>query len=198
MMKSMKKSRMLCLAGILAGTVNISEAAAQVFTPTFQPPLGRGNVGVYLSDFEQGGLAVEGIFRQGGRPYDLGFRIGIADVEDAAFLLGADLRNPLQLGTAPLDIAFTAGGQALLGERDGFGFQAGLSVGSTFGADGFLFTPYIHPRIALVDDYRPTDDELQLDVLADVGVDVAFPNFILRFGVNLGKFADWGIGVALR
>ena len=194
----MKKSIILCITTVLAGIASAPEASGQVFTPTFQPPLGGGNVGVYLSDFEQGGLAVEGIFRQGGRPYDLGFRIGIADVDDAAFILGADLRNPLQLGTAPLDVAFTAGGQALLGERDGFGFQAGLSVGSTFGAQGFLFTPYIHPRIALVNDYRPNEDELQLDVLADLGVDVAFPNFILRFGVNLGKFADWGIGVAFR
>lgn len=179
---------------------------AQVFTPTFQPPAGGGNLGVYLSDFHDD-LAVEGIFRQGARPFDLGFRIGVADVGDAAFLLGVDLRHPLALGTAPVDFAFTGGVQALLGDVDGYGFQGGLSIGSTFPLGGFAFTPYVHPRIALVNpiEVNPNDgdDDADLGVLADVGFDLAFPSFVLRFGANLannpgGIHADWGIGVAFR
>ena len=189
------------LALVAISLLGASNGEAQVFTPTFQPPSGGGNVGVYLSDFDDD-LAVEAIFRQGTRPYDLGFRIGVADVGDAAFLLGVDFRNPLALGTAPLDLAVTAGVQALLGDVDGYGFQGGLSIGSTFGLEGFTFTPYVHPRLALVNPIGGNDDA-DLDVLADVGFDLGFPSFVLRFGANLannpaGRHADWGIGVAIR
>lgn len=189
---------LVLVAGCLAGAPSV---AAQVFTPTFQPPLGGGNVGVYLSDFGDD-LAVEGIFRRGGRSSDLGFRIGVADAGDAAFLLGVDFRNPLYLDTAPIDLAFTAGVQALLGDVDGYGFQGGLSIGSTVGLDGFTLTPYVHPRLALVNAVGGGDDA-DLDVLADVGFDLGFPNFVLRFGINLannpaGRHADWGVGVAFR
>lgn len=194
----MRKQVLVLMWFALAGLALLApQAEAQVFTPTFQPPRGGGNVGVYVSDFEPGDFAIEGIFRQGGRPYDLGFRIGVADVGDIGVLLGADFRNPLALGTAPIDFAFTLGGQALLGDVSGFGFQGGLSIGSTFRGQAFNFTPYIHPRLALINDFGGSDD-LDLDVLADVGLDFAFSNLVLRFGVNLGRGADFGIGVAFR
>lgn len=194
------RKQMLVLAwfALAGGGLFATAASAQVFTPTFQPPRGGGNLGLYLSDLEGGDFALEGIFRQGGRPYDLGFRIGVADVgDDAGLMLGADLRNPLALGTAPLDFAFTLGAQGIFGDASGFGFQGGLSIGSTFRGQGFNFTPYIHPRLALVNDLRGNDN-LNLDVLADVGFDFAFPNLVFRVGVNLGAGSDWGIGVAFR
>lgn len=193
------RKRVLALTwlALAVGVVYTPPAVAQVFTPTFQPPRGGGNVGVYLSDFEGGDFAIEGIFRQGGRPYDLGFRIGLADIGDVAFLVGADLRSPLALGTAPVDFAWTLGGQGLLGDVSGFGFQGGLSIGSTFPLEGFAFTPYIHPRLAIINPVGG-NDETDLDVLADLGFDLAFPNLVLRFGVNLGRGSDWGIGVAFR
>lgn len=192
-----KRVLVLTWCALAIGAVNVSEAAAQVFTPTFQPPRGGGNVGVYVSD-GPGDFAVEGIFRQGARTSDLGFRVGLADVGDGlGVLVGADLRNPLALGTAPIDFALTLGGQGLLGDNSGFGFQGGLSIGSTFRAQGFNFTPYIHPRLALVNEIGERDD-LGLDVRADVGFDLAFPTFVFRFGANLGRGADFGFGVAFR
>ncbi|CAA9342884.1 MAG: hypothetical protein AVDCRST_MAG89-2705, partial [uncultured Gemmatimonadetes bacterium] len=113
------------------------------------------------------------------------------------FLVGADLRSPLALGTSPLDLAWTLGAQGILGDNNGFGFQGGLSIGSTFRGQAFNLTPYIHPRLALVNNIGG-DDDLNLDVLADLGLDFAFRNVVLRLGVNLGKGADWGIGVAFR
>ncbi|MBD0321530.1 MAG: hypothetical protein ICV87_14435 [Gemmatimonadetes bacterium] len=119
-----------------------SGAQAQVFSPTFQAPYRSNDVGLYISDFEDG-LGIEGILRRGMGSYDLGLRLGL--VEDA-ILLGADARSPLSIaGTAPLAIALTFGGQAALGDANVFGAQAGLSIGHAFALPEATITPYIHP-----------------------------------------------------
>jgi hypothetical protein len=170
-------------------------AAAQVFTPTFMAPRQASDVGVYLSDVAD--LALEGIFRQRFGAYDLGFRVGVVDAGDASLTLGGELRNPLVLGTAPLDLAFTAGAQALIGDFESLGAQAGLSIGYTFVSPEVSFTPYVHPRIAFID---PELGESDLEVLADLGVDVALrQNLTFRLGIALDDTAaDWGIGLAWR
>jgi hypothetical protein len=173
-------------------------AQAQVFTLPFMAPRPENSLGIYISDYAD--LALEGIARGAFGGFNLGVRGGIVDADDATgILLGGELRNPLSLGTAPLDLAFTAGIQALLGDFDGLGVQAGLSLGHTFVPDtgGFTFTPYIHPRIAFID-FGGADDG-DIEPLADVGFDLDFAtNLSLRLGINLGDGADWGIGVAWR
>lgn len=183
-------------AALIAG--GGTEARAQVFTLPFMSPQPESSLGIYLSDY--GDLALEGIGRGNFGGFNLGLRGGIIDADDLTGLtIGGELRNPLSLGTAPLDVAFTAGIQALLGDFEGVGVQAGLSVGHTFVPDtgGFRITPYIHPRIAYVDPGDPADGDLE--VLADVGFDLDFAtNLSLRLGINIGDGADWGIGVAWR
>lgn len=185
----------LALALVVGGA---DRAQAQVFTLPFMAPQAESSLGIYLSDF--GDLALEGIARGNFGGFNLGLRGGVVDADDATGVtIGGELRNPLSLGTAPLDIAFTAGIQALLGDFDGLGAQAGLSIGHTFVPDtgGFRFTPYIHPRIAFIDPGEPADGDLE--VLADVGFDLDFAsNLSLRLGVNIGDGADWGIGLAWR
>ncbi len=184
----MKKFAVIAALLTLAAT----GAQAQVFSPTFQAPYTSNDVGLYISDFEDE-LGIEGILRRGMGTYDLGLRLGL--VEDAV-LLGVDARNPLSIaGTAPLAVAFTAAAQAALGDENVFGAQVGLSVGHAFRFPELTVTPYIHPRLALF--FGEGDDDFE--PLADLGVDVGLrPNFILRFGANLGDGADWGIGLALR
>jgi hypothetical protein len=173
-------------------------AQAQVFTLPFMAPQSESSLGIYLSDYRD--LALEGIARGNFGGFNLGLRGGIVDGEDdASVTIGGELRNPLQLGTAPLDLAFTAGVQGILGDLDGIGAQAGLSIGHTFVPDtgGFRFTPYIHPRIAFIDWGEATDGDLEL--LADIGFDLDFAtNLSLRLGINVGDGADWGIGLAWR
>ena len=185
----------LAAAAILASA---PVAQAQVFTPTYMAPRAESSLGVYLADY--GDLALEGIARGNFGGFNLGIRGGIVDADEATgILIGGELRNPLSLGTAPLDLAFTMGIQAILGDFEALGAQAGLSFGHTFVAEtgSVSFTPYIHPRIAFVDPGEPADGELE--ALADIGVDVDFAqNLSVRFGVNIGDGADWGIGVAWR
>lgn len=184
------------VVALVAGTASIAQA--QVFTPTFMAPRQESSLGVYLSDLDD--LAIEGIARGSFGGYDLGIRGGIVDADDATgILIGGELRNPLSLGTAPLDLSFTAGIQGILGDFEAIGAQVGLSLGHTFVPDtgGLRFTPYIHPRLAYIDPNEPADGDLEL--LADVGLDLDFAsNLSFRIGINLGDGADWGVGIAWR
>ena len=194
-MKHIRLAAALALGASLAA----GHARAQVFTPTFQSPIPTSDFGVYVSDLN--GLAIEGIWRRGARGgSDIGLRAGYADVGDGSLLLGIEVRNPVVLAGAPIGLAFTAGAQAMIGDQTGLGGQVGFSAGQAIRTPTFTVTPYIHPRLAVVSwpgvvDGRDTD----LDVLADVGADLAFPSGItLRLGINLGDGADWGIGVSWR
>jgi hypothetical protein len=181
------------LLGALLALATAARAEAQVFSPTFQAPYMSNDVGLYVSDFEDE-LGIEGILRRGMGGYDVGLRLGFA--EDA-LLLGADFRRPLSIaGTAPLGIALTFAGQGALGDANGFGAQAGLSIGHAFRMPELTVTPYIHPRAVVL--FGDVEDE-GFEPRADFGVDVALrPNFIVRFGANLGRGADYGFGLALR
>ncbi|HEV2148301.1 MAG TPA: hypothetical protein VGR37_12930 [Longimicrobiaceae bacterium] len=184
------------LAALGLAAVSAGAAGAQVFTPTYMSPRMTNDIGVYVGDSprDPGDLAIEGIWRGG----PLGLRVGFADGPDDALLVGGEFRNPIPLAGAPFGLAFTAGIQAAIGDADALGFQAGLTAGHTFLSPGFAFTPYIHPRIAFINGFGG-DDELDLEVLADVGFDLGIaPNLILRFGANLGEGADWGFGFAWR
>lgn len=185
----------LAFCALFAGT-----AAAQVFTPTFMSPTRGSNVGIYFSDVDFGDFALEGIWRQSARTYDLGLRAGVVDVGDLSLTVGGEVRAPIVLAGAPIGLAFTAGGQAVVGDASGLGVQAGFTAGHTFRPEGanFTFTPYIHPRLALLNSLGGAD-EFDAEVLADLGFDLAFaPNLMFRFSAGLGDGPDWGLGVAWR
>lgn len=193
---------------VLAGLVVALAAAtaapvhAQVFTPSYLAPTRGSDFGVYLEDGFPGAddIALEALLRRSFGTYDLGFRAGVADQgDDLAILLGGDYRNPLELSTAPVQLAVTGAVQAIVGDFDAVGADVGLSIGATFAAPQFSITPYVHPRIGLINSLD-VDEDLDLDLLADVGFDLAFSrNLIVRLGVGLSdEVTDFGIGLAWR
>jgi hypothetical protein len=190
-----KRSVLMVLLVVIAYAV---PAGAQVFTPSYMAPRSASDIGVYLSD-GPGDFAIEGIWRRAGGAYDLGLRAGLADTPDVGILLGAELRNPLSVG-APLDLAVTGHAQGLIipDSDSGAGFLVGLSIGHTFDTEGISFTPYFHPRAGLIAGFGA--DELDLDLLADLGFDVRFsPSLELRIGLSFeDRGGDWGIGLAWR
>lgn len=172
--------------------VSAQAAGAQVFTPSYQSPVVMNDLGVYLSD-SPGDLALEGIWRSG----PVGLRLGYVDTEPEGLVsLGGELRVPL---SAPIDVAFTAGAQGLIGEADALGLQAGLSIGQRFVNPGVALTPYIHPRIAVIDGFAE-DDDFETELLAELGLDAEFSqNLILRLSVGLSdESPDVGVGLAWR
>lgn len=185
-------------AALLAGT-----AQAQVFSPPFQSPDPTSDFGVYVSDV--GDLGIEGIWRRVSRGGDIGLRAGYADVGDGALLLGIELRNPVLLAGAPIGLAFTAGAQGVIGDQPLVGGQVGFTAGQALPAGTFTVTPYIHPRLAVIadlgddEDVVGEDDDVELDVLADIGADIGFASGVsLRIDFNLADGASWGLGLAWR
>lgn len=196
----MTKTSWLVAGAALALTLSAPRASAQVYSPTFMAPAQSSELGVYLMDIEGGDIGVEGIWRRNLGSFDLGLRGGFYDFEsDGAATVGVELRNPLAVRDLPLSLAFTAGAQAIFVDEAAIGLQAGLSAGHTFAPGGATVTPYIHPRLALVDGWGGNDDGFDLEVLADLGVDVDLSGGLsVRFGANLGEGADWGLGLSWR
>lgn len=194
MLKKSSRSVLILLAAV-AWTAG--DAVAQVFTPTFMAPRSSSDVGLYLSD-GPGDFSMEGIWRRAAGGFDLGFRVGVADMGDVAFMAGAELRNPLAVG-APLDLAVTGSAQGVFGPDipGGAGFLLGLSLGHTFVSPGLSFTPYLHPRVGPV---QSLGRDFELDLLADFGFDVRIGNSLdLRFGVGFADSSpDFGVGLAWR
>jgi hypothetical protein len=169
-----------------------ASADAQVFTPSYQSPVVMNDIGIYLSD-SPGDMALEGIWRSG----PVGLRLGYVDTEPEGMVsLGGEVRVPL---TAPIDIAFTAGAQGLLGDNNALGVQAGLSLGQRFVNPGVALTPYIHPRVALID-AGGTEDDFETELLAELGLDAEFSrNLILRLSVGISDVTpNLGVGLAWR
>lgn len=178
------------VAGALA--MGARTADAQVFTPSYQAPVVMNDLGIYLSD-GPGDMALEGIYRAG----PLGLRVGFVDAGDDLLTIGGEVRTPLE--SAPIDVAFTAAAQGLIGDLDAIGLQAGLSIGQRFVNPGVALTPYIHPRIALIDGLA-TDDDFEAELLAELGLDAEFAsNLILRLSIGLSdESPDVGVGLAWR
>ncbi|HSJ23778.1 MAG TPA: hypothetical protein VK929_03770 [Longimicrobiales bacterium] len=171
-----------------------TSVSAQIFTPTYMSPRMQNDLGLYVSD-GPGDLALEGIWRGG----PLGLRVGYVDAGDGMVSIGGELRTPVDLAGVPLGLAFTASGQGIIGDNSAAGIQAGLSAGYTFVGSTLAITPYLHPRIGAVNHFGG-DSDLELEVMADVGVDVEIErNLVLRLGVNLGEpNSVWGVGLAIR
>jgi hypothetical protein len=178
------------VAGALAASAGTADA--QVFTPSYQAPVVMNDLGIYLSD-GPGDMALEGIWRSG----PLGLRVGFVDAADDLLSLGGEVRMPLE--STPVDVAFTAAAQGIIGDFDAIGVQGGLSIGKRFVNPGVALTPYIHPRIALIDGFA-TDDDFEAELLADLGLDAEFSsNLILRLSIGLSdESPDVGIGLAWR
>jgi hypothetical protein len=191
-----QRIRMTLIAAGLAVALAPSHGEAQIFTPTYMSPVASSDVGIYLAD-GPGDFAVEGIWRGRYGGLDMGLRAGLADIGDMGILVAAELRHPLST-SSPLDLAVSGAVQGLIiADGDsGVGFGGGITVGHTFTSGELQFTPYLHPRVALIAGWGDSD----LELLADVGFDLRVSSSLeARFGISFEDYgADWGIGLAWR
>jgi hypothetical protein len=112
--------------------------------------------------------------------------LGLADpkgVSATKALIGGNYMMPLARARAdqPLDIGFTAGVGAAIGDGSLLRVPVGVSVGHRFPLEGGLaITPYVHPRLSLdLCDGCPRRDEVSLNF--DIGANFELtPQLALR------------------
>lgn len=186
------RTRIFSWVAVVSSLVVAAHAEAQIFTPSYMSPVPMNELGLYVSDDD----AVEGLLRGGA----YGLRVGYVDEAGGLLSLGGELRSPMAFAGAPLALALTAGAQGLFGDVDLLGLQAGISAGQRFVASGAAFTPYVHPRLGLIDSGLSGGNDFDLEGLLDVGLDVEFNRYLIaRVNIGLaGPSPDWGLGLSLR
>ena len=181
----------LAIGLTLAGA---GSAAAQVAwdSPMLIVPGGQPGLGLYLMETYGGDLGFMGAWRRASQ--GVGFRVGIAEqpFDDLAIFGGVDFNGRLTRASRefPLDIDWVIGGGLSIGDDFLLSFPAGITLGRTLEADGVRFVPYVTPRVVLDAFFGDVDDELDLDVAVDIGLEMSFQrNFAIRFGGTLGRDA---------
>lgn len=171
-------------------------------SPMLLAPGSPGGWGVHLMDTDPGdGIGVLGTYRSNPAPVGFGFRVGLAEDagDDLSVFGGFDASGHLLLPTAerPFGVLWLAGAGLGVGHHVLVSLPAGISIGADVEADGVLFRPYVAPRVVL-DVAFAAEDELDLGLAVDLGVDLAFdPAWAIRFGATLGDRDALSIGVNL-
>lgn len=174
-------------------------------SPLLMPPQASDGFGIFLTDMHRGGVGVMGTWRS--PVWNYGLRAGISDgsgTEDLAIFGGIDYSGVINTATAdfPVDVDWVFGIGA--GISDGVRVSAplGLTAGYGFQAEGARFTPYITPRVVLDAIFGDEDSTLDMDVAADIGLDLRFTSaggpfagMTIRFAATLGDRNAIGLGL---
>lgn len=193
----MKKPWLVCMLAVLGS----ADLHAQVWhTPSFQPPTVSDEIGFYFADIDDADWVVAAAWRQTGN-LNLGLRGGLADVgERNNAMLAAEFFGGIGTAgrTLPLDLMWTLGGGATIGDGTLLSIPLGLSIGARLGDGTFLLVPYVHPRVSLDVSSFANVTETNLRFTADIGADAHVGrSAILRIGAALGDHDAVGIGIAL-
>jgi hypothetical protein len=206
----------VAFAGVLLALAGARPAAAQIAweSPMLIGPEAPAGVGIFLMEPWPGDeFAVLGTYRTAPVPVGLGFRLGLGEGfrDELAVFGGVDAAGQLLRASAdtPIDVVWFAGAGLGIGEDALVSFPLGLSVGAVLQSEGVRFAPYVAPRVVLDaficddDDERfdfcPSDDNLELDLAADVGLDLSFrPTWMIRFAASLGDREALAIGLVFR
>lgn len=200
-------ARVAAIAAVVA--LPAADAAAQTFYPAFQPARTvQREYNFAIADADGG---TQFLFQwHEGTTGGAGFRFdgGLWDVDggDVQVLLGAAYQRQLNNAgpNLPLDLLFTVGGHASVGDLVLLEVPAGISVGRRFPLDGvFALTPFVHPRIALqyCNECDAGDSETDVGIGVDLGVDFEVSTRMsLRAALLLGSddYDAIGLGLAWR
>ena len=209
--------RVLAVAAVILTMAGARPAAAQIAweSPMLIGPGAPAGIGIYLLEPWPGDeFAVLGTYRTAPVPVGLGFRLGLGEGfrDELAVFGGVDVAGSLLSATqdTPLDVVWFAGAGLGIGDDALLSFPLGLSIGAVLDSDGGVrFAPYLAPRIVLDaficdDDFEDRDfcrgdDDLELDLAADIGLDLSFQrSWMIRFAASLGDREALAIGVVFQ
>ena len=195
---------------VLAGFGSRSVQAQAWAYPSFQPPTvatREFNFGIA----DAGGAGTSLLFQwreRAGTRSQFSADVGLADPEgkgsDNVLFLGGQYAYQIAKANAdvPLDFLFTLGAGLAFGNKTSLRVPVGVSVGHRFPLDGALaITPYVHPRVSLDFCGGCTNDESQLGINFDVGVNFELTRVLaVRGSAYFGgsdRFGQDGIGLSL-
>jgi hypothetical protein len=172
---------------------------APFLVSTSSPP----GLSVMLADPAHG-IGLIGLWQGRGGPVRLGYRVGLAEdrSDDLAVLGGIDFSGPVLSHSVnfPLDIAWVAGVGLGVSDYALLSVPVGVSFGRVVVEENVRVHPYVTPRLvvdAFLGDDHGLDDDMDLGLAVDLGVDVAFEgNWMIRFAGVMGDREALAIGLA--
>ena len=186
---------------IIALAAFAPSAQAQWDAPSFLAPRPSEDIGLYVLDTDGADLGIEGIWRQRGN-LNLGVRLGYLDTAgDGLVVAGAETWGGIFSAGPdfPVDVSWTLGAGALIGDGVSFSVPAGLTIGRALVLTPISFQVYGHPRLALQASSVDSNTDLDLHALFDLGADVYLSdNLTGRLGFTLGGVDAWGLGLAYQ
>jgi hypothetical protein len=174
-------------------------------SPLLLPPRPQPGLGIYLADMEGGGLGVLGTWRS--TTWNYGLRFGLSESsgdEDVSVFGGVDYSGMINSASTdfPLDVDWVFGIGAGIGDGVRVSAPLGITLGYSFQGEGARFVPYLTPRVILDALFGGnSDDELDLGIAVDLGLDVrllgggAFAGKSIRFGASLGDRDALALGI---
>lgn len=171
----------------------ITQARAQVFTPSYQSPTLVDEAGVHVSGGPGAGndLVVEGMYRRG----RMGFRAGYISSASSHLSLGTEVRMPL---ATSFPAAVVGSVQGLVGYDKAVGFELGITTGRQFVTRGVAVTPFLHPRLAAIDGLE--EHRFRYSILTEAGASIELPArsaLVVSVG-GVGDVPKLGMGFVLR
>jgi hypothetical protein len=171
-------------------------------SPFLMPPAPPPGVGIYLMDVAGGELGAMLSYRSSS--YGLGLRGGIAETpgDNVGGFGGIDFNGNIHRNSRdfPLDVDWVFG--AGLGVNEDYlllTVPLGLTLGHTFNADRAVFKPYMTPRIHLDAAFGDQDDDTDLGISFDIGLDLQLSRSrtapVIRFGASLGDHEAVAVGL---
>lgn len=201
----MKQGIVAVLVALALGAPTAASAQTAWDSPLLLPPRAVDGFGIYLTDMHGGGVGVLGTWRS--PAWNYGLRFGVSDGagdQDIAVFGGVDYAGAINVATSdfPIDVDWVLGVGAGISDDVRLSAPLGLSAGYSFQGEGARFTPFITPRVVLDAWFGNEDDDLDLDVAADFGLDLTFTSAggplagsTIRFAVTAGDRNAIGLGL---
>jgi hypothetical protein len=161
-------------------------------------------VSVFLLDAAGGDLGALLTYRRAAGPVGYGFRFAVADEggpdSDVAVAGGVDVSGFLARGVegSEVDVVWWSGAGVGVGDETLVTFPLGAAIGWS-GGDEVILSPYGGAHLTLDITTADVDDNVDIDLIADLGLDIVFPSgWLVRFGASLADGSRDALAIGVR
>jgi hypothetical protein len=201
--------RVLMAASLLAGAGSSASGQVPWESPQLLAPGTQRGVSLLYVDYglrPTDGTGILMTWRGTAAPRGIGLRLAatLPREDDVRMSGGVDVAVSMfrHSPTFPLDVIWTSGFGAGVGDYYSVGLPVGVSASRVFAGSDLWFQPYTSARVVLEGYFGPDhpDESFGLALAADVGADIALQRsraVILRTAVSLGDRRALALGLQL-